>query len=40
MFEWMTAMLEHAKAFFALSGGLGILEEICHIFSWAQLNIH
>ena len=36
----MTAMLEHAEAFFALSGGLGILEEICHIFSWAQLNIH
>jgi len=36
----MTTMLEHAEAFFALPGGLGTLEEICHIFSSAQLNIH
>jgi uncharacterized protein (TIGR00730 family) len=36
----MNAMFDHVDAFIALSGGLGTLEEIFHIFSWAQLNIH
>jgi len=30
----------YADAFIALPGGLGILEEIFHISSWAQLHIH
>jgi len=29
-----------SNAFIAFSGGLGTLEEIFHIFSWAQLHIH
>ena len=33
-------MFAHVDAFIALPGGLGTLEEIFHIFSWAQLNIH
>jgi hypothetical protein len=33
-------MFNHADAFIALPGGLGTLEEIFHISSWAQLNIH
>ena len=36
----MNAMFVHADAFIALPGGLGTLEEIFHISSWAQLNIH
>jgi uncharacterized protein (TIGR00730 family) len=36
----MNAMFNHADAFIALPGGLGTLEEIFHIFSWAQLHIH
>jgi hypothetical protein len=36
----MNAMLDHTDAFIALSGGLGTLEEVFHISSWAQLNIH
>jgi predicted Rossmann-fold nucleotide-binding protein len=31
----MNTMFNHADAFIALPGGLGILEEIFHIFSWA-----
>jgi len=40
MFERLFVMFEHANTFIGLPGGLGILEEIFHIFSWAQLNIH
>jgi len=40
MSKQMNAMFNHADAFIALPGGLGTLEEIFHIFSWAQLNIH
>jgi uncharacterized protein (TIGR00730 family) len=36
----MNAMFNHVDAFIALSGGLGTLEEIFHIFSWAHLHIH
>jgi len=40
MSDRMNAMFNHADAFIALLGGLSILEEIFHIFSWAQLHIH
>jgi len=40
MFDQMNALFNHADAFIALPGGLGTLEEIFHIFSWAQLHIH
>jgi len=40
MSKRMNAMLDHTDAFIALSGGLGTLEEVFHISSWAQLNIH
>ena len=40
MYDRLNAMFNHADAFIALSGGLGTLEEIFHISSWAQLNIH
>ncbi|XVE57181.1 hypothetical protein DITRI_Ditri04bG0071300 [Diplodiscus trichospermus] len=33
-------MLENSDAFIALPGGIGTLEEIFQIASWAQLNIH
>jgi predicted Rossmann-fold nucleotide-binding protein len=36
----INAMFDHADAFIALPGGLGTLEEIFHISSWAHLNIH
>jgi uncharacterized protein (TIGR00730 family) len=36
----MNAMFDHTDAFIALLGGLGTLEEIFHISSWAHLNIH
>jgi hypothetical protein len=36
----MNAMFDHADAFIVLPNGLGTLEDIFHIFSWAQLNIH
>jgi len=36
----MNAMFNHADAFIALPDGLGTLEEIFHISSWAQLHIH
>jgi len=39
MYERLSVMFEHADAFIALPGGLGTLEEIFHISSWAQLNI-
>jgi uncharacterized protein (TIGR00730 family) len=40
MSKRMDTMFDQAGAFIALLGGLGTLEEIFHIFSWAQLNIH
>jgi len=40
MFDRMNTMFNHADAFIALPGGLGTLEEIFHISSWAQLHIH
>jgi uncharacterized protein (TIGR00730 family) len=40
MSDRLNAMFNHADAFIALLGGLGKLEEIFHIFSWAQLHIH
>ena len=36
----MNTMFNHSDAFIALPGGLGTLEEIFHISSWAQLYIH
>ena len=40
MSDRMNIMFNHADAFIALPGGLGTLEEIFHISSWAQLHIH
>jgi uncharacterized protein (TIGR00730 family) len=40
MSDRMNAMFNHADAFIVLPGGLGTLEEIFHISSWAQLHIH
>jgi uncharacterized protein (TIGR00730 family) len=40
MSKRLSIMFNHDDAFIALPGGLGILEEIFHISSWAQLNIH
>jgi uncharacterized protein (TIGR00730 family) len=38
--ERLNTMFQHVDAFIALLGGLGTLEEIFHISSWAQLHIH
>jgi hypothetical protein len=40
MYNRLNAMSNHVDAFIALPGGLGTLEEIFHISSWAQLHIH
>jgi uncharacterized protein (TIGR00730 family) len=40
MSDRMNAMFNHVDVFIALPGGLGTLEEIFHILSWAQLHIH
>jgi len=40
MSDQMNTMFNHADVFIVLPGGLGILEEIFHISSWAQLHIH
>jgi len=40
MYDRLNAMFNHADAFIALPGGLGTLEEIFYIFSWAQLHIY
>jgi len=40
MSDRLDAMFNHVDAFIALLGGLGTLEEIFHISSWAQLHIH
>ena len=40
MSDRLNAMFTHVDAFIALPGGLGTLEEIFYISSWAQLHIH
>ena len=40
MSDRMNTMFNHADADNNLPGGLGTLEEIFHISSWAQLHIH
>ena len=40
MSDRLNAMFNHVDAFLALRGGLGTMEEIFHISSWAQLHIH
>ena len=40
MSERLNTMFKHVDAFIALLGGLGTLEKIFHISSWAQLHIH
>ena len=40
MSDRLNIMFKHTDAFIALLGGLGTLEEIFHISSWAQLHIH
>jgi len=40
MSDRLNAIFNQVDAFIALPGGLGILEEIFHISSWAQLYIH
>jgi uncharacterized protein (TIGR00730 family) len=40
MSDRMNAMFNHTDAFIALPGGLGTLEKIFHISSWAKLHIH
>lgn len=38
--ERKAVMADHADAFIALPGGLGTLEELAEVLSWAQLDIH
>ncbi len=38
--ERKAAMAERADAFIALPGGLGTLEELAEVVSWAQLELH
>ena len=40
MSERFTEMINHADAFIALPGGLGTLEDIIIVASWANLDIH
>ena len=40
MHERKAMMAELADAFVALPGGLGTLEELCEILTWAQLGLH
>jgi hypothetical protein len=40
MSERLNTMFKHDDGFIALPGGLGTLEEIFYISSWAQLHIH
>jgi len=40
MSDRLNTMFNHADTFIVLPGGLGTLEEIFHISSWAQLHIH
>jgi uncharacterized protein (TIGR00730 family) len=38
--ERKAQMAEHADAFLVLPGGLGTLEELAEVLSWAQLDLH
>jgi uncharacterized protein (TIGR00730 family) len=40
MHERKALMAELADAFIALPGGIGTLEELCEVLTWAQLGIH
>ncbi len=40
MHERKTAMVQHARAFIALPGGVGTLDELFEVLSWAQLGLH
>jgi uncharacterized protein (TIGR00730 family) len=40
MHERKALMAELADAFVALPGGIGTLEELCEILTWAQLGMH
>ncbi len=40
MHERKALMAAHANAFLALPGGLGTLEELFEVWTWAQLGIH
>lgn len=40
MHERKKAMYENADAFVALPGGLGTMDELCEIVTWAQLGYH
>jgi uncharacterized protein (TIGR00730 family) len=40
MHERKALMADLADAFVALPGGLGTLEELCEVLTWAQLGIH
>lgn len=40
MHERKAAMAELADGFVAIPGGLGTLDELCEILTWAQLGIH
>jgi len=40
MSDRINIMFNHVDAFIVLPGGLGTLEEIFHISSWAQLHIY
>ncbi len=40
MHERKALMAELSEAFIALPGGLGTLEELCEILTWAQLGFH
>lgn len=40
MHERKTQMANQADAFIALPGGVGTLEEICEVWTWAQLGSH
>lgn len=40
MHERKAKMYEMSDAFFALPGGMGTLDELCEIITWAQLQYH
>src|SRR5262245_4943907 len=40
MHERKAQMADLSDAFIALPGGLGTLEELCEVLTWAQLGIH
>lgn len=40
MHQRKARMADRSDAFVALPGGLGTLEELCEVWTWAQLNLH